>query len=110
MGRRMTTKRWTPSRPASAPSRRSDSGLIAAAPEHPGEAGDAAADHEPGDRGTDEDLLLVRADLLAPVGELGDLVAQALDGLAELDAVGLDRRADLFRRAGAGAQLVVLSS
>ena len=40
------------------------------------------------DGSADEDLLLVLADLLAPVRELGDLVAQPLDGLPELDAVG----------------------
>ena len=47
------------------------------------------------------DLLLVLAQLLAPVGDLGDLAAQVLQRARERGAVGLDRRADLLRGARA---------
>ena len=50
-------------------------------------------------------LLLVVAQVLAPVGGLGDLAAQPLDGEAELGAVGLDRAPDLLRCACVGHQL-----
>jgi len=42
---------------------------------------------------------LVLIQLLAPVGDLGDLAAQPLDRDGEGHAVGLDRRADLLGRA-----------
>ena len=73
--------------------------VAAAARRRLGERGDAAAEHEAGHRGADQDLLAVLVDLLAPVGDLGDLGAQALDGQPELGAVGLDRAPDLLRRA-----------
>src|SRR5262249_52534771 len=58
-----------------------------------------AADDEAGDGGADHHLALVPAQLRAPVGGLDDLAAQVVDRGAELDAVGLDRAADLLRRA-----------
>ena len=70
----------------------------------PGQRADPAAEHEARDGGADQDLLLVVAQVLAPVGDLGDLAAQALDGQAELGAVGLDRAPDLLRCAGGGHQ------
>ena len=45
-------------------------------------------------------LLLVLDELAAPVRQDGDLLLQALHRRAELAAVGLDRGADLLRRAG----------
>ena len=78
--------------------------VVAAAAHEPGERGDAAAQHEARDGRADQDLLAVLVDLLAPVGDLGHLGAQAVDGHAELGAVGLDRAADLLRRARPGHQ------
>src|SRR5205085_9931302 len=72
----------------------------AAAEENAGDAGDAAADHEPGDRGRDERFSSVVAQLLAPVGQRRHLFAQHLDRGAELLAVLLDRGADLLWRSG----------
>ena len=57
----------------------------------PADGGDAAADDEAGDGGADDDLLAVARDLLAPVGDLGDLAAQPVERQRELGAVGLDR-------------------
>ena len=78
--------------------------LVAPAAHQTGERGDAAAEHEPGHGGADQDLLAALVDLLAPVGDLGHLGAQAVDGEPELGAVGLDRAADLLRRPGGGHQ------
>ena len=61
---------------------------------------------KPGDRRADQDLLAALVDLLAPVGDLGDLGAQAVDRQPELGAVGLDRAPDLLRGAGRGHQRV----
>src|SRR6185312_5987735 len=72
----------------------------AAAEQDPRRPGDAAADHEAGDRGGDQRLSSVLAELAAPVRQRDDLGAQRLDRAAELDAVLLDRGADLLGRAG----------
>src|SRR4051812_35643257 len=61
------------------------------------EGGEPAADDEPGDRGADDRLLLMTAQVAAPVGRQLDLAAQAVHGGDELLAVLLDRVADLFR-------------
>ena len=68
-------------------------------------AADAAAEHEARHGGADQHLLLVVAQVPAPVGDLGDLAAQPLDGEAELGAVGLDRAPDLLRCPYLGHQL-----
>src|SRR5215204_2724561 len=68
--------------------------------QQPAHAGDPATEHEPGNRGPDQDLLLVRHELAAPVGDDRDLLAELLDGHAELGAVRLDRLTDLLRGAG----------
>ena len=75
-----------------------------AAGQQPGHRRDPAAEHEARDGGADHHLLLVVAQVLAPVGDLGDLAAQLLDREAELGAVGLDRAPDLLRCACAGHQ------
>src|SRR4051794_33364161 len=84
-----------PSARASRTSSLSDAKLLAA-PEEATDRSDAAADDEAGDRGADEHLLLVRGDLLAPVGDLGHLAAQAGQRVRQLHPVGLDRGADLL--------------
>src|SRR5215207_1315604 len=83
---------------------RSEVVLVAPAAHQAGERGDAAADHEAGHGGADEDLLAVLVDLLAPVGDLGHLRPEAVDGEPEVGAVRLDRAPDLLRRAWAGHQ------
>src|SRR5829696_4423930 len=73
--------------------------VAAAAADEAGERGDAAAEDEPRHGRSDQHLPAVLVDLLAPVGDLGHLGAQALDGEAELGAVRLDGAPDLLRRA-----------
>ena len=77
--------------------------VVPAAAHQAGERGDPAAEHEARDGGADQHLLAVLVELLAPVGDLGHLGAQALDGDAELGAVGLDRAPDLLRRCATSA-------
>src|SRR5881409_1385853 len=71
--------------------RRRTPAVLAAAAEEAGGPGDPAADHEAGDGGADEHLALVALDLLAPVRQLGDLAAQAVQRVREVPAVRLDR-------------------
>ena len=54
---------------------------------------------KPHDRRADRDLGAVALDVRAPVGQARDLAAQALHRHRQLHAVGLDRAADLRRRA-----------
>ena len=61
--------------------------------------GEPAAEQEAGDRRADQRRALVLVELLAPVGDLGDLAAQLRDRDRERGAVGLDRGADLVGRA-----------
>src|SRR5215210_4412588 len=79
-----------------------DIAALVAALEDAGDPGDAAADHEPGDGGADQHLLLVALDLAAPVAGDGQLAAQPAQRMGQVVAVGLDRGADLVRRARAG--------
>ena len=53
--------------------------VVVAAADQAGERGDPAAEHEARDGRADQDLLAALVELLAPVGDLGDLRAQALD-------------------------------
>src|SRR5215204_2928555 len=78
--------------------------ILRPAPHEPAERRDPAADHEAGHGRADQELLAPPVDLLAPVGDLGHLGAQAVDRHAELGAVRLDRPADLLGRAGRGHQ------
>ena len=71
--------------------------LAAAAQHHPG------ADGEADDRGADDQLAAVLADLAAPVGELGDLAAKGDDRMRELVPLALDVVADLLGRAAGRA-------
>src|SRR4051794_21182728 len=57
------------------------------------------ADGEADDSGAHDQLAAVLANLAAPVGELGDAVAQRLDRVAELLTLALDVGADLRRGA-----------
>ena len=57
--------------------RLAERGHYRAAAEQPTDGGDPAADDEAGDGRADQHLLLVLGDLLAPVGDLGHLAAQA---------------------------------
>src|SRR3954447_11198849 len=70
-------------------------GSSAPAAEH----GEATADDEPGHGGADDRLLLVAAQVAAPVGRQLDLAAEAVDGRDEALAVVLDRLPDLLRGA-----------
>ena len=60
--------------------RSSSTARAAAAGQQAGEGGDPAADDEARDGRADDHLALVRPQLAAPVGRLGDLAAQRLDG------------------------------
>ena len=65
--------------------------------------GEEAADGKADDRGPDHELVFVLVDLAAPVGQLGDLVAEHLDRVAEVLALDVDVAADLGRRAAGPA-------
>src|SRR3954453_10084408 len=72
-------------------------GAGSAAPaEKAGHAGDAPTDDEARDGRADEDLLMVALDLLAPVGDLGDLAAQGVQRPRQVCAIALDRRPELL--------------
>src|SRR4051794_38724719 len=68
------------------------------AAEEPDGGGNAAADHEPGDRCADDRGLLVLRQLGAPVRELLDLRLEVGDRVRELAAGLLDGGADLGGR------------
>src|SRR5919204_4467939 len=67
--------------------------------EQPGRGGAAAADQEAGDRGADDHGALVLSELTPPVRELADLSLEVVQRVLELRAGGLERVADLLRRA-----------
>ena len=68
-----------------------------------GAKSEQAADDEADDRGAGDELVLVGADLRAPVGQLVDPAAQRVDRARELGALGDDVGADLLRAAARGA-------